>query len=1134
MRKLKLSDFEIKTETVGKIKVLDNGKKVLESETVHIKNDKGVEVPKLIYSWNCYPKVKNAFKNKLEAMKDDLQKSIDKIEPEKTEEEKAKITKTKNKEFNDNLRIAYKKCKDKIENKVIVRDTELIRIIRALNLKDNDTEENGYTYIKDLICVSVSVPMYKKIENEGTIEINHIKYKRLLASSGNVRNKKVIFINEKLYDNAMTILLCGLPEDMEHEQISKYNAYVGLVNSDTIPVSTPRFVVIDDFKKTINETFDLVIKDKTGKFDMIPDQKKDFEFMPFDGAGVVDISQARKWSRELNLLKLDKETGINKIDYIPSSFQFRAIIGIKGNLYTCDFKECLKNLADEEKYITDIWGQKHDLFNENGDLLINAILTKSQFKFKNKYSSFDNWKIEFDKEVELKDLDGNEIKYKRTFNIAKWGNKKNKEKALLSYQPIQSLDLTNEQIEILCKPTIDIIKSISTDVNEFLKYRGLIEESIDELGNVTYEDTDMDRVPKYYIALKQNKDLFYDSYIQKKIQADLDKFKNNAMKGMVFVDGQFQTMSPDIVAFLQYATRQDVVGVVPKNNIYSNYWRNKENVTAVDIIRFPHVANEHIYASVMQDEIKEFEYIQDGIIMSIEDSSLEKLGNGDEDGDRILTIPNVGAENKIIVDNAKEQQTNTIYFINEYEKNKKEEQEKLIAEGEKERPKLIKINEIKKLIECDANGMEASIGKVINKISILWSLPKSKKRDKYIKIMSVIGALTIDYVKTGVLEPIPQEIEEFLQYEKIVKDKKVIEKYKKPIFLKVKYKKQSRDEKRINKNHELFEDENTEELFSDIDCTMNRLYHHVEKELKNIKLDKCEDDFDFTTLLKDKLNVRNATYPLVLNKITELKKEHDILTQENSIDIENYIYDSDKRVEQYDKYKYFYRYCKNELASINKETTRNKDKLIDYLIYAFYCDKDFASKNEAKDLLWNVFGTELNMRINKKFYGDKEFSELKEERSKLLLDKKEKVKSNSKKVKIEGIDTLEDKDKKKIEFHKQNTFDKIDKLELSKQANKIFKTLIMLDLLFKEYKRDLLIGQSSKKTITRATISKFTGINGIKIDDYLKELMKKKLIELETKSDKITLKCIIKFEVSNTGNSVILRDSESIFKHMKK
>lgn len=600
MTKLKLNDFELKTVN-EEIELEDGTKKI---ETVHIDNGKGKQVPKLMYEWNTDKKI---FSTLSKTIKD--KSSFDELE----DKEKELFTKCKNK-FDDN-------------NKIIVRDTELIRIIRALNLEGNSTEENGYTYIKDLICVAVSVPKYKTIEKDGLIEINHVFYKRLLASSGNVRNKKVIFVKEELFDNAMKILLCGLPENMEHEQISKYNAYIGLVNSDTIPVSTPKFVVIDDFKKTINETFDLVIKDKDGKFDMIPDQQKDFEFMPFDGAGVVDIAIAEKWAKELNE-ELKQEKSKNKVNYIPSSFQFRQIIGIKGNLYTCDFKEILKNLDNEEKYITDVWGEKHDLFNEKGELLINAILTKSQFKFQKKYKNFGEWQTEFDKEVELKDLDNNDIKYKRTFNIAKWGNKKNKEKALLSYQPIQSLELTNEQIEILCKPTVDIIKNISTDVDEFLKYRGLLEDSTDDDGNLILKETDMQRVPKYYEALKKNKNLFYDNYIQDKIKADIKRFKENAMKGMVFVDANFQTMSPDLVAFLQYATRQDVVGKVPKNTVYSDYWKEKK-VTEVDIVRFPHVANEHRIANVMQGEIEEFKYIQDGIIMSIEDSTLEKLGNAD-------------------------------------------------------------------------------------------------------------------------------------------------------------------------------------------------------------------------------------------------------------------------------------------------------------------------------------------------------------------------------------------------------------------------------------------------------------------------------------------------------------------------
>lgn len=121
----------------------------------------------------------------------------------------------------------------------------------------------------------------------------------------------------------------------------------------------------------------------------------------------------------------------------------------------------------------------------------------------------------------------------------------------------------------------------------------------------------------------------------------------------------------------------------------------------------------------------------------------------------------------------------------------------------------------------------------------------------------------------------------------------------------------------------------------------------------------------------------------------------------------------------------------------------------------------------------------------------------------------------------------------KIDFYKQNTFKKIDETDLSKQAKRVLKVLIMLDLIFKNYNKSLLIGQSRQKNINRSIISKFTGINGMEIDKYLKELKEKEFVELKIKGDKITLECIINFPIETTGNKVKIKDSESIFKHIK-
>lgn len=841
---------------------------------LNLKDFEKDESEKIIYKWNIE-----------DAVKAKTKKAIKKInKSDKTDKEKEEIIKN----INENSR---RQIEDK--NKIVVRDTELIRIIRTLNLSNNNYNENGYIAIKDLVCVSVSVPIYKTIE-DGIIEVNGEKLIRLLASSGNVRNKKVIFIALDLYDKAMDILLCGLPKELQHKKISKYNAYMGLPNSDTKVVTMPRIVVVKDYTLDIKGTYDVVTKYLDGHFDVDLDKEDVLENMPFDGAGVCSLEIAKQWSNDLklnkrykNLIQLPKSMKIKSTNLdmkklsdintiIPSSFQFRAIIGVKGNLYTMDIKKYISELPKDKRFITDAWGDTHKVMDDDDNLLVDAILTESQFKFKDYYDNFEEWETAF-----KTDLHG----YHRTFNIAKWGNKKNKEKALLSYQPIQSLKLNTDEIKELCQPTIDVIRDISTNVTEFLKYRGILDEE------------NKDRIPSYYQALIKNNNLFKDDYIQKKVQVDIKRFKENTSKGMVFMDGNYQTLTIDLVGFMEFATGQEVKGAIKANEVYSNYWLNKnkeiekkEKITELDIIRFPHIAQEHCLVSVIQEENDWFKYITDGIIVSILDYNNQKLGSADSNGDRVLNTTS-----KVIINVVREQPSNCILF-----KEEKDEKNK--------RPKeSISINNIKELIECDCRGMDASIGEVVNKTTILWSMAKDEEglRDKYIKIISVIGALVIDFVKTGVKEDIPEEIIEY------------IEGVHKPKFLKVKYKKIEQKQNRINKNHDIFGEKN-EELFSNNDCTMNRLYDHVNAELEKIELEKPKGDTDFTKLMKyKKLNIRNETYPLVVQKLIELKSEHDEITQQNSIDLEGYEYNSDKQVEKVDKYRYFYMYCKNELININ-------------------------------------------------------------------------------------------------------------------------------------------------------------------------------------------------------------------------
>lgn len=99
--------------------------------------------------------------------------------------------------------------------------------------------------------------------------------------------------------------------------------------------------------------------------------------------------------------------------------------------------------------------------------------------------------------------------------------------------------MDQEQIEVLCEDTVDTITKISTDVDEFLKYRG-------------FDETDS-QIPEYYKAMAVNKELFFDPWMQQKVKNDINGFKEKTYRGSLFCQGNFQTLIPDIKGLIEFA-----------------------------------------------------------------------------------------------------------------------------------------------------------------------------------------------------------------------------------------------------------------------------------------------------------------------------------------------------------------------------------------------------------------------------------------------------------------------------------------------------------------------------------------------------------------------------------------------------
>lgn len=381
--------------------------------------------------------------------------------------------------------------------KIKIRSSEVVRIVNCFDPDNCGKDGSKYLYMKGLVilkigkaynkyyqCLCETPKAKKKNIGEFTLEIiqidenknqtilETIRYKRLLCGSSFVRNAKEMYVREELYDKVMEVLLTGIKPDARFsvDKVAKYSTYLGLAATDSVSVSMPNICVVKDFRKKVKDEFDIVrqMKGENGSFKYEVTNYVDTKEMTeeevncFDGAGIVSYERAVIWAKELGL------------DYVPASFQIRVLNGIKGNLYTFPVTEYMEYLEEnhfqDHLVIQDLWGTSVNIKEQN----IDVFLTESQFKFHALYHSFSEWKSAFEIEVEYKGHS-----YKRTFNISEVSKNVDKLKDELwsAYQPLQTLDFTDGELEELTQPTVSMVRSLYTDINEFTKYRGIAIES---------------------------------------------------------------------------------------------------------------------------------------------------------------------------------------------------------------------------------------------------------------------------------------------------------------------------------------------------------------------------------------------------------------------------------------------------------------------------------------------------------------------------------------------------------------------------------------------------------------------------------------------------------------------------------
>ena len=781
-------------------------------------------------------------------------------------------------------------------------------------IKEKYKELYSLQFQKDYVCVIMdSLSDYDRA-NKGFV-INGIKYKRFLGTNGGIKKSTIIYINEKLYCQLKEKLDNGRNKGVELDP-AKLEAYQALICSGSIPVSTPRVIVVKDCITKFKADVIYINDENDSEPDLYEKEKIDVELIDSDGYGLMTPDYSKKINGELNGDCEKTITGVN-VRYAWT----------KGMIFTFDFHDFADKIA-KSYILVDAWGDKRDIRQAD------VILTTSQVKLWDSYSS---WEDYYD----------NCCKYKYDFSVTKITPNELENVRNLNYQFIQSYKLANDELEQLCNPTIDEIKDVlGLDYKKsilFLKGFYLDEENI---------DYDNDFVKALMIDERMIKDPFVRDNIYKMIRKRIDMAK----KCSISVDGNFAIVSGDPYSLCQNMFGLEVTGLLKVDETYHKYWLDK-GASEIAVFRAPMTCHNNIRKlNVVTNDKMDYwyQYMDTCQILNSWDTTCDALNGEDKDGDS-----NFCTDNSILLNNIKP--LPAIHCVQRKSK-------KIIPTEED----IIKSN---KLSFGDEIGFTTNV--ITSQFEVQSQFDEDSKEYKTLDYRIMCGQLfqqnAIDKAKGIIAKPIPKEWYDRranqiknTDSEEIIKIKEFNSRIvadKKPYFMKYIYPKVKNEYDRYIKNtnnkslrvygltiDELIDKKNkTKKELEFIDyyykfmpvginpCVANRICWIFEEEFKDV-ISELKSDFDYSIL---KFNVQyskndyNKIHQIYLDYLEDVKS-----------------YNHRARVEKLDKdeIQINREFFKEKFRSSCEVICPNEKELCDIVLDICYIT------NKSKQFAWDICG----------------------------------------------------------------------------------------------------------------------------------------------------------------------------------
>lgn len=460
-------------------------------------------------------------------------------------------------------------------------------------------EDGVYKLGKSMKVLFTAAQLRERLYQDG-FNCDGIHFQRFKRSAGSGRVGKCLFIDERLYPRLHKWEQCGLRVRQGQElDLAGFEAYIALTLSSiigTIQLRPENLLVIDDFTSVFK---DRVIATRLGDDGWLSSKPEEVEVENsiWDGQSLIDKSAMGKYDQHGMVL-------------LRNRF-------FKSACFNCNIQDFF---ADQG--ITEV-SQLNGFTLAKSVSEIKLITTPSSIKYV-KFGSLVDW-------LQLLEDDGDfgVVKYEKPTDFF------DGRMVQIHYQLLNTLQMNQEEVDLLVKPSLDYLRMIQTDP-AVLRY------------HIRYAGEE-----KPIIAAPSTNDIVYqmlgvtDRFAQTKLYDDFKHdickaFKKDIRRGHILVDGNYSTLLGNPMEMLFAAIgRFDGTSQIGVGNIYSKRFRFNQTILGS---RSPHVTMGNILLAKNKknSEVERFFNLTNEIVCvnSIAENTLFRLSGADFDSDTMLLTDN--------------------------------------------------------------------------------------------------------------------------------------------------------------------------------------------------------------------------------------------------------------------------------------------------------------------------------------------------------------------------------------------------------------------------------------------------------------------------------------------------------------